>query len=489
MNHVRRSLLFSFAERYLTQAVTIATTAVMARLLTPAETGLFMVGYSIILLIEGFRDFGLATYIVQKQELDPGTVRTAFTIMLLLSVGLGGGLLALSGPIADLYAEPELTTLLRIGSIGFFLMPFNMPLFALMRREMAFATIAWINVTAAATNAAVTIVLAAMGFGAASYIWGFVLSNALATGLAFRARSDPGIYRPSLMGWRDVASFGISASLVTLINMTQDMLPRLLLGRFGGMEMVGLFARAVTLCQLPDRLVTGALQPVVLPAMAEAARRGSDLRRAYLAGHRMMSAVQWPVLVVLALLADPAVRLLLGPQWTATVPLVRMIALASMALAPACMTYPLLIATGRYRDTLVQSLVSLPPTALVVAIASYSGPHVLAASIFVVAPLQMGIALWFIRRAIGLTWRDLALASRDSLIITAAAACMPAALVLSVPAGESIDWLRTVLAGVGAGAGWLTTLGAVRHPLHRELTNGWRFVRTRPWFVRRSWQT
>jgi O-antigen/teichoic acid export membrane protein len=65
--------------------------------------------------------------------------------------------------------------------------------------------------------------------------------------------------------------------------------------------------------------------------------------------------VQWPFLICLALLADPAVRLLLGARWSDTAPLVRIIALAWLAMTPAFLTYPVLVAAGRIKDTLTAS--------------------------------------------------------------------------------------------------------------------------------------
>src|SRR5699024_5124109 len=145
-----------------------------------------------------------------------------------------------------------------------------------------------------------------------------------------------------------------------------ELLPRLALGRILGFDAVGIYARAVTVCQLPDRAVVSALQPVVLPAMAARVRARGSLKDTYLRGLSLMSALQWPALAFLALLADPVVRILLGAQWAATTPLVRMIALASMMLAPAFMTFPVLVASGRLRDTLLSSLISLPPSVLIV---------------------------------------------------------------------------------------------------------------------------
>src|SRR5690606_110189 len=105
-------------------------------------------------------------------------------------------------------------------------------------------------------------------------------------------------------------SFGMISSSVTVINMAYEMLPRLILGRLLSLEAVGLYARAVTLCQLPERALGAALQPVILPALTARARAGGDLKASYLRGHSLMSALQWPMLVMLVILADPVVRLL-----------------------------------------------------------------------------------------------------------------------------------------------------------------------------------
>ena len=183
-----------------------------------------------------------------------------------------------------------------------------------------------------------------------------------------------------------------------------------------------------------------------------------------------MSAVQWPALLLLALLADPVVRVLLGPQWGEAAPLVRLVALASMALAPAFMTFPVLVASGRVRDTFTSSLISLPPSVLIVVGAAwFGGLTTVAASLFVVAPLQMLVALFYVRRAIDLSWAELGAASRASACVTLGAAIVPAALVLLSPQGFALGLGASALAVAGAALGWLAALRLVRHPVEAEI--------------------
>ncbi len=477
MSRVRRSVLFSALDRYATQMLLIGITAVMARVLTPEETGLYLVAFAFILLADNFRAFGTGVYILQAQELRREDVRSAFTLTLLVSLGLGAAIFSGGDFIAAVYGEPGLAPLLRLAAIGFLAVPFSGPILALLQRELAFDRVAVVNLSGAVVGSALTIVLGIAGFGAASYLWGFVAQAFVVALICLALRPAFWIFRPCFSGMQRVVSFGTISSAVTLLNMVSDLLPRLAFGKLLGMDAVGLYGRAVTICQLPDRAVVSALQPVVLPAMTDRVRAGGDLKTVYLRGHALMSGVQWPALVMLAIMAEPVVRVLLGPQWGETVPLVRIIALANMALAPAFMTFPVLVASGRIRDTLISTLISLPPSMLIVIHAATISLEAVAASLFLTAPLQMFVALAFVRRAIGLDWGELLAASRASLGVTFGTALIPTSMVFAW--GGALPWYASILALSGAALGWVAALILTRHPIRNEITQLARIMRAR----------
>lgn len=468
MSNLRTSILLSAADKYVSQLLLVVTTMVMARLLTPAETGLYVLANSVILLADNFRTFGVGVYIVQAPELRPATLRSAFTVTMLLAVAMMGLILLTADAIASFYGSAEVGGLLRLAALAFIVIPFATPIVAILQREMDFRRLAILNVIVAATNAAVTMACGVIGLGAASYVWGFLTASAVLSATAFGFRPQPSIFLPSFRDMRRILAFGLVSSSVTVVNMAYEMLPRLVLGKLMSLQAVGLYARAMTVCQLPDRLVVSALQPVVLPALAAQARKSGDLKASYLSGHALMSAVQWPMLIMLALLADPVVRVMLGTQWTEVVPLVRMISLAMMALAPAFLTFPVLVAAGRIRDTLWSSLICLPPSVLVIMGASTISLNAVAASMFILAPFQMAVAFWFIRRAIGVNWADMAVASRDSAILAGATALIPV-VVIAAHGSTALGWAASAAALGGGALGWTMALRFVRHPILGEI--------------------
>jgi O-antigen/teichoic acid export membrane protein len=476
MSVVRRSVIFSAASQYLIQLLTLATTAVMARLLTPEETGQVMVVFGVIMLIESFRDFGVVTFIVQERTLTTTAIRTAFTVSLGLSLMLGAALFFTASWIAGFFGEPVLEQLIVVGALGFAVVPFATPTMGLLRREMSFETIARVNVASAFAHSSTAIGLAVAGAGPISYLWGALAAATLSALFAFRARPNPWMFRLSLADWRAVSSFGLMATSCGVINSLSDVLPRFALGRLLGFDAVGLYTRALTLCALPDRL-GGALQPVVLPAMAARARSSGDLKEVYLRGHALMSGLQWPGLVTVALLAEPIVTVLLGRQWLPVAPLAQVMALATMALAPAFMTYPVLVAAGRVRDTVVASLISLPPSMLIVLAAATVSLEAVAGSLLVTTPMQMVVALLFIRRAIALRWTELLRASIQSFVVTLATAAPQVLVILSTSRGFDLNLGQAMVAAGAAALAWLWSLHLVRHPLAAEPWRFWMIIR------------
>jgi O-antigen/teichoic acid export membrane protein len=482
MSRVRQSILFSAADKYMSQILLIATTAVMARILTPAETGLYMTANAVIMLADNFRSFGVGVYIVQEKDISRVLVRSAITVTLILSLAMGTMIYIGAGSVASFYASPELKTLLVVSALGFLAIPFSSPIMALLQRDMAFKAVACINITAALVGSAVTITLGLQGFGPVSYVWGFVGASFMMGVLAVGARREFWIFRPSFAGTRRLLSFGVVSSLITVSNMAYELLPRLAFGKILGFDAVGLYSRAITVCQLPDRVLVSALQPVVLPAFAAHARAGGSLKESYLHGFGLMSAVQWPALIMLSLLANPVVHILLGPQWGAVPPLVRIMALANMALVPAMLTFPVLVSAGRIKDALWTSLISLPPSAAIAIGAAYFSLEAVAASLFIVAPLQMFVAYRFVRRAIGLTGAEFMQAARDSFFLALGTALAPVLVVATSPAGFELSLMQTLAALAGGAAGWLAVLAIVDHPLKQEIAVSWHFF----WRAHRS---
>ena len=71
MIHLRRSLFITFFSTNAMTVVQFGVTLVLARLLTPAEVGIFSITSVVIGLAAVFRDFGVSSYLQRERDLTP----------------------------------------------------------------------------------------------------------------------------------------------------------------------------------------------------------------------------------------------------------------------------------------------------------------------------------------------------------------------------------------------------------------------------------
>ena len=126
--------------------------------------------------------------------------------------------------------------------------------------------------------------------------------------------------------------------------------------------------------------------------------------------------MQWPFLIFIAIMAQPIILIWLGQTWLEIVPLVRLLCIANLALFAACLSYPVFVAVGSVRDALISSLISLPPSLLVILGASFFGVQAVAASALLTLPFQAAVAIYFIGRHLRLRPTDLSRALLKSAV-------------------------------------------------------------------------
>lgn len=466
MNRVHHSILLSAVERYGSLIFFLISTAILSRLLTPHEFGIYAVVNALIfVLASAFQEFGGANYLVQKHELSRLNIRTAFTLTFLFSITTGAVLFLLRDAIASIFAEEGLRFGVTVSVLNFLVWPFSATLSALLRRNLDFATLTVSNLAGSLVTAVVSIALAILDYSFMAPIWGALAGNIVTATVLLAARRDPGLFRPSLHGYPEVLHFGAYSSGVVIINVFYNFAPQFFLARVLDFSAAGLYSRAANITQTFDKLVVQVLNPVIMPAILAEKRSGESLKRIYLDAIELLSAVQWPFLLVFATMVQPIILIWLGPAWLEIVPLVRYLCIGSLALFAACLTYPVLVAVNSVRDALVSSLISLPPSLAAMFAASFVGVDAVAAVALLCLPFQAAVAIHMISRHLSIRAVELFAAVRKSLVVTACGIAGPLAAAALLHAGLLGALPALLLSGAAALAGWLGGLVITSHPL------------------------
>ena len=470
MLSVKRALLMSVGERYVLLVTNFATAALVSRILTPKEIGVSVIGMAIMAIALSLREFSSASFLIQRRELSREDIRGAFTVTFILTGIVAAALVVASPFLASFYSEPNLVPYFRVVSACLFLDALFTLINALLRREMSFGKVAAIDITGAVTNSAATMALALAGFSYMSFAWAWLIGSGLAAGLALALCPNFWMFKPSLANWRGMISFGGYNGVMAILFRIFDALPLLLLGRFISPNAAALFSRTLWIGQIPDKLVIGGAMAVVLPAFSAEVRQGRDLKRPYLSALSLITALHWPALLVLSVLAYPIVDIVLGHQWTEAAPLVQIVAVALLFSFSFELNYPVMVALGAIRDLFIRALIVFPLSGILLSVAVvFGGLHAAAWCMLVTVPFQAYIALSFVRRRLGLRRRDIAAALWKSAVVAFASAVPPLAAIGISGSGFGLSNMEATGAGLLAFGGWSAGLIITRHPLLDEI--------------------
>ena len=76
----RKSIAISFLDRYFGLSIAVISSMTIARLLTPAEIGVFSVIMVLLTLVSTVRDMGTGQYLVQEKELTTARIRSVWAV-------------------------------------------------------------------------------------------------------------------------------------------------------------------------------------------------------------------------------------------------------------------------------------------------------------------------------------------------------------------------------------------------------------------------
>lgn len=465
---LRRALALTTAERYFALILSFALMSILSRLMTPAEIGVYVLANAIMTSFLALREFSTTTYLVQKKDLQPADEQTVFTLQLLFSIAIAIAMTGSASMIARAFSEPRLVAYLEVAAICIVIEGCGGPVNALLRRRMDYAKVALAGIVNAGAGFIGTVLLALLGFGYMSFVGGWMIGATATTLCYVLLWPDRSLYRPNVANWRQVLEFGSYNGGTNVLGQVVEALPYMFLGRILPIDALALYNRSLTICALPDKVIFGGVLNVLISAFSNHSRNGGDLKQFYLKSVENITALQWPALVMIAILAHPIVHVLLGDQWHATIPLIQIIAFASLFKFSNDLNYPLLIACGASRDVFIKSLIVLPASAVILIVAATWGLHAAAWSAFIYLPFQAAVAILFNRRHIAFTWGELAHAMRKAPLLAAATAAGPM-LVVFASGTFDLSVFATILTVGLAATGWLLAIWALNHPLGDEI--------------------
>ncbi|WP_224406184.1 lipopolysaccharide biosynthesis protein [Afifella sp. IM 167] len=294
----------------------ILVIAVLARILTPAEFGIVSAAMAIVALAEIFGQIGVPPAIVQIRELTERHIRVGFTVAILSGLLVGGAVYYLAPVAATMFQIPEVEPVVAVLALAFPIKAVAVVSEALLRREMRFRVLATLTLLSYLVGySLVSVVLALLGFGVWSLVAGVLAQFALMS--AGTLYYSPHAMRP-LYDWpalKTFGRFGFGITLSRLGNYIGSNIDYVIVGRFLGVEALGLYSRAYQMLLQPTNLIGKAGENVLFPALASIQTDMERTVRAYYRALALIVAIALPLSAYLVVVAPQVIHLMLGSQW------------------------------------------------------------------------------------------------------------------------------------------------------------------------------
>jgi len=299
-----------------TQALSLLTMLVLARVLVPEDFGVVALSLALLAVAQIAQESGLgAALIVHRGDLRRAAACVA-VFSPLVALGLYAAFFVGAPLAAHFFREPDLTAVLRVMALvlvfrGLAIMPL-----ALLERAMRFGPITTIELTAGLAQAGTAIALALGGAGLWSMVAGqlvFGLTTAALAWVFSPLRPSPREARRST--FVELTRYGRHVGAANLVNYANANSAGIVVGRVVGATALGYYTIAGRLASLPVSIIGNILGRGVFAAMAQVRDEPVRFRRIWLENVQRLSLLSVPAAIGLALVAEPLVLTLLGPDW------------------------------------------------------------------------------------------------------------------------------------------------------------------------------
>lgn len=346
-SQVRRAVIWRSGSQIVGQIVSWASTFLVIRLLTPGDYGMVAMTGVVLLLLNMLNGHGLANALIQHGEVTRHQQRQVFGMLLLLNLLLGGLQFLLAPLAAAYYREPFVADLLRVQALLYITTPFSSFAYALLARRMDFHRQAQVNLLSSLFGALAAIGGAYAGLG----VWTLVLAPAVlfatrAIGLTIAAQAW---MWPSFdfRGAGHLARYGGVVAGASLLSFAQSQADILVAGRFFDAHAVGVYTTALFLTQIFTNKVVPPINEVAFSAYARMRDDPAAVAQGFVRSVRVLMLIAVPFFIGLAVTAEPAVAIALGPKWAEAAPLVVLLGLAMPFMTLQALFPPAVDALGK----------------------------------------------------------------------------------------------------------------------------------------------
>ncbi|WP_448212540.1 oligosaccharide flippase family protein [Colwellia sp. MEBiC06753] len=366
---IRKALVYSFTSKYITLIIQIASTLILARILTPEHIGLFTIASALTGIAQMFRDFGISEYLIKEKVINRRVLSSAFTASIIIAWPIAT-LLIIASPLLSLFYEhKDVGYLITILSLNMFLSPFGSIPMSVMRKNLNFKPISIANVSNTLVNTSASVALAFLGFEAYSLAIASVLGTVTTVTIITLHKNEKTQFGIEFSGVKKVLSFGKNVGGSNIIAYIANNMLELVISKNNDLATLGLYSRGKSTITLFKSAAIDAIQPLISPYYASA-RNHPEKAEGYILSTKIVLYLSLPFCITTGMLSETIIQVLYGAQWMDASVYLRYIAI-SFVIYTMSMFYEQILTTENQSKLYLKFKISIATANIMIALSSF----------------------------------------------------------------------------------------------------------------------
>jgi O-antigen/teichoic acid export membrane protein len=305
--------------RLISQIASWATTIVVARILLPEDYGLMGMATVLTGYVALFHELGLGMAIVQREEINNHELSSLFWLMTFWGLIIALICFVLAYPTAAIFHESRLLRLTQVVAILYIIgSPLIVPL-NILKRQLRFKAIGFIEATSAICGCCLMVIMAWLGAGVWTLIGGHIAREFVKVVLVFLASE----WRPRLFfnfsQTKPYIRFGVCVAGANSLDYICNRSPLFFGGRALGSQLLGFYAMAIQIAQIPMDKIVSLINYVAFPLLSRYQKHPYESNRSYLQLIKLIATITFPLFLGGIFVAGDLIPVLLGTKWTPTI--------------------------------------------------------------------------------------------------------------------------------------------------------------------------
>lgn len=339
------------------QIVSWAATIIVARILVPGDYGLMematiLTGYAFI-----FNELGLGHAIIQSPTVTREQLSSVFWFSMLLSLFFALFALVVAYPTALIFNEPRAIPLAQTTSILFIFSGLQIVPQSMLRKEMKFRTVGYIDMISVLVSCMSMIAIAKLGGGVWTLIGGHVIRSFTRLVLLYWVTRWRPLFSFHFHKAKQFIQFGVLVALGRSLFYTYEKSDRFFAGRAWPTQSLGLYSFALQLAVIPTDKIVPIINQVSYSAFAALQHEKERFNQLYLNIAKITATLVFPIFIGGFLIGEDLIRVLLTEQWYLMIPLFRYLCLAQIFVAMSAVNGFVHTAQGRPGNNLVLNVI------------------------------------------------------------------------------------------------------------------------------------